>query len=75
MLVNGVEIPQAAIDEAHTRMRQGSFEAKHIEFAMRRAGVESAVNAMRAADRLIQQARRAGKIYFANRRWHWAEER
>lgn len=74
--VQGVEIPQAAIDAALARMNEGPFRAKEIEDAIADRMPEHPPEIhSRATDRLIQRERTAGHIVLRGkpRRWHRVE--
>lgn len=71
MNVHGVEITAEQIDKANQRMMEGPFTAYQIIVTLERAGVPDKGDvAMRAADRLIQKARKAGKIEFRDKQWN-----
>lgn len=71
MNVHGVEITEDQIEQAHRRMMEAPFTANQIIATLERAGVPDKGDvAMRAADRLIQKARKAGKVEFRDRQWN-----
>jgi hypothetical protein len=76
MIVNGKEVDQSVIDLCLARMKSGMhFRAFEIEAIAANAGVPSRDgSAMRCADRIIQQQRKAGNVAIrtgAQRCWHW----
>ncbi len=71
MNVHGVEITEEQIEKARQRMMEGPFTALQIIVVLERAGVPGNGDvAMRAADRLVQKNRKAGKIAFRDKQWH-----
>jgi hypothetical protein len=71
MTVKGVTITAEQIKAGEKRMTQEPFYFLNVEYALIHAGVpsENAV-AYRAADRLLQIARKAGLIEYKNKMWH-----
>ena len=75
MKVYGYEISRKAIDEAIEDMKMFKrFKAKDVERTLIICGVTGDGGiAYRAADRIIQQQRKAGNIIYSseNRSWQW----
>lgn len=82
MEIAGFRISDEALEAARARMKDGPFRAADIEAAIAAVVGESAARAgvqrhgelpMRAADRLIQAERKAGRITLGGkpRRWSW----
>lgn len=83
MKVFGIEITEAQQQAAIDRMRliageRGVFESHHVEQGLTESGVPrwagpSDPVAMRAADRIIQRERKAGRIKWAGIGWKFEE--
>ena len=75
MKVYGVEITPQQIKSAKDRMKQGFFTSGDIESALLKAGVPRATGynlvAYRAADRIIQSARKGGSLAWNGKHWMW----
>lgn len=77
MKVHGVVVPVAALEEGKRLMaRRSRFAAHEVETAIRRKLIEDSMDvgtagdvAFRAADRLLQQERKAGRIVFISGSW------
>lgn len=71
MKIQGVEISEAQEAGALTFMRSGAmFKAADVESAFIRLGVQNVDGVpMRAADRLIQRERKAGRIKLVKTAW------
>lgn len=70
MKVDGVEIPTKAVDAALQRMAGTPFKARTIaEAMMDHMPVRSHFVIMRAADRLLEREKRAGRIRYADGYW------
>lgn len=67
MKVLGHEIPERA--ERAIEFMGAEFTAVQVDGFMIRNGVKSGEVSMRAADRVIQKARRAGLIRFTGNKW------
>lgn len=71
MQVEGVEVTQEAIDKATVwACTQIHFTYGELQVQLRRSRVPEAI-ADRAADRLLQKWKKAGKIMFRKSQWHW----
>lgn len=68
MKIDGTVITKAQ-QEAASNAMTGSFVSRDIEAALERAGVDGPYVRMRGADRLLQNARKAGLIKFAAGKW------
>jgi hypothetical protein len=73
--VYGVLITQDAINAAIVRMQEKPFTATMITTTLKNNGIEQRKRfedvAYRAADRVIQQQRKAGNIAYDGKVWRW----
>ena len=66
MKLYGQEVPQSVIDAANAEM-VGRFKFKDVELPAARKRIG---HSGRVADRLLQRARKAGKIRYEGGYWH-----
>jgi hypothetical protein len=72
MKVKGITITQDTIESAITRMKSGEFTLSTIESVVSQAqNILSRSTINRAADRIIQQQRKAENITFDGKKWMW----
>jgi hypothetical protein len=79
MLSYGIEITAPQQEACFERMRAGGFRAKEIETLLVKLGVPETSGysfqpqypALRAADRLIQNMRKAGNLRHSGGIWNW----
>lgn len=74
MKVKGITIEQEVIDAAIARMKTDGFTAKELEAFIGRRIERTGEVPNRAADRLIQQQRKAGNISFGGGYWVWCRK-
>lgn len=71
MIVEGVEVQQEALDKcAVWACTQLHFTYAQLQAYMSRCRVTQEV-VYRAADRLLQQWKKQGKIMYRKGQWHW----
>lgn len=68
MIVEGVVVPFSTLENAFAHMVGETFTFAQLQNGLASLGVDTGT-AYRAADRLLQQKRRAGRITFANKVW------
>lgn len=78
MIVMNIEVPGPIMESAMARVRQREFTAASLTGSVASALVDSNIQlsedswAMRVADRIIQQERKAGRIMLtSSRMWQW----